>query len=208
MCAFPEVLPRRPLAILFLLHHVLPPIPPLLPYALLFFSLSLLPLSLLLLLLFLLLLLLLLLLLFLTPLCNQACLGVNLEEFDGTLDTTRCAVGYRGNYCSACDTNFWRDGYSCHSCADSVVTNLGPPLFGVVLFFVVVGLCCALLPLDHLTRFVGYILDAQLLSIILSVATPYIDKPHWLVDTLEVGRKRERERERKHKMRKRLCVCV
>jgi hypothetical protein len=33
---------------------------------------------------------------------------------------------------------------------------------------------------------VGFILDAQLLSIVLSAATPYIDKPKGLVDALEV----------------------
>jgi hypothetical protein len=34
---------------------------------------------------------------------------------------------------------------------------------------------------------VGFFLDAQLLSIILSAASPYIDQPQGLVDALEVG---------------------
>jgi hypothetical protein len=56
----------------------------------------------------------------------------------------------------------------------------------MIVFFGVIGLCCALLPLEALTKVVGFFLDAQLLSIILSAATPYIDEPKGLVDALEV----------------------
>jgi hypothetical protein len=95
-------------------------------------------------------------------------------------------MGYIGDYCSSCEDEYWRDGYSCKACADSVVSNYWHAMTAMIVFFGVVGLCCALLPLESLTRVVGFILDAQLLSIILSAATPYIDEPKGLVDALEV----------------------
>jgi transcription factor SPN1 len=113
---------------------------------------------------------------------------VNLEEIDGDfmIDIGSCAVGFTGDFCSTCADDFWRDGYRCNSCADSAVTNFYAALVAMLMFFGSVGLCCALLPLGALTKVVGFIVDAQILSIILSVATPYIDRPKGLVDTLEV----------------------
>jgi hypothetical protein len=68
----------------------------------------------------------------------------------------------------------------------SVVRNFEPVLLALIVFFAGIGLCAAMLPLHTLTKVIGMLLDAQLLSMILSAATPYIDQPQGLVSVLEV----------------------
>jgi hypothetical protein len=119
----------------------------------------------------------------------SACPGVNLalEGGDGAkVDVSTCAAGYMGSYCSACDDAYYSDGYSCRACVDSVVSNHWHALVAMVVIFGAMGLCCALLPLGALTKTVALFLDAQLLFIILSAATPYINKPQGLGNVFEV----------------------
>jgi hypothetical protein len=70
----------------------------------------------------------------------------------GTFDVSACAVGYVGDYCSTCEEAYWRDGYKCKVCADSVVSNNWHAMTAMIVFFGVVGLCCALLSLEALTK--------------------------------------------------------
>jgi hypothetical protein len=119
-----------------------------------------------------------------------ACPGVNLLAFEGgggaKIDVSTCAVGYVGSYCSACDDAYYSDGYSCRACTDSVISNHWHALAAMVGIFGVMGLCCALLPLGALTTTIGIFLKFQVLYIILSAATPYINQPQGLVSILEV----------------------
>jgi hypothetical protein len=84
----------------------------------------------------------------------KACPGVNLETANGggTFDVSACAVGYIGDYCSTCEEAYWRDGYRCKACADSVTSNYWHAMIAMIVFFGVVWLCCALLPLEALTK--------------------------------------------------------